>query len=246
MVDEGFIIGNGVVGKATGKALGIEKHFDLKGSDWTLKDAEDYKYLFICVPTPTTCGSCNTSAIEDLIKQMGGNHVYVIRSTCIPGTAKHLHNKYGVMTVSHPEFLTMSTADEDAINPDIVVLGSEMKPALDGVIDNFYRDKEDKIIRTTSTTAEMIKYGINTFYASKVLFANALYDQCQAAEVDYEVVKDALYKRKWIGENHLTVPFEGKRGLGGACLPKDLEAFATYSGRHFFRKMALMSKEKCW
>ena len=253
MKNEGFIVGYGVVGQATAKALGITKYFDLKGSPWTLEDARKYKYIFICVPTPTVNGRCDTSAVEATVKQLGGNHVFVIRSTVTPGTCRNLANKYHVMTVSYPEFLTMSTAEEDALNPDLVVIGSDHKPALDGLSNYFLTDfpKDGSkgvpyLVRTDSTTAEMIKYAINTFYATKVVFANALYDVCQSAGVDYDTVKRAMYKRKWVGDNHLTVPFNGKRGLGGPCLPKDLEAFASYSSKLFFRKMHQMAEEKCW
>jgi hypothetical protein len=51
------------------------------------------------------------------------------------------------------------------------------------------------------------------------------------------MVVDAMYKRKWIGKNHLAVPFNGKLGVNGKCLPKDLIAFAKYTGDDFFLNM---------
>jgi UDP-glucose 6-dehydrogenase len=93
------------------------------------------------------------------------------------------------------------------------------------------------VVLTDTVTAEFIKYAINTFYATKVLFANALYDVAENLGIEYDTVRDAMYARKWIGGNHLTVPWKGKRGINGKCLPKDLAAFATFSGHEFFEFM---------
>ena len=89
--------------------------------------------------------------------------------------------------------------------------------------------KTAKIFTTDTITAEMSKYAINTFYATKVTFANQIFDVAQRVGANYEMIKDIMYNRKWIGKNHLDVWNKGGRGSGGKCLRKDLDAFENYS-----------------
>ena len=238
IIKNAAIVGYGVIGNATATALGVKYHYDklLDKSNIAKHDIVNIKYLFICVPTPTIDNICDISEVENVITEFG-NHIYVIRSTVIPGTAGKLMAKYNCEIVSNPEFLTMSTALDDAINPDIIVLGGNKSVEVRRL---FYLDnnfKSSTFIETDNSTAEMIKYAINTFYATKTLFANYLYKICKDKDIDYNIIKEAMYKRKWIGNNHLSVPYNGKLGVGGNCLPKDLIAFASYSQNDFFNSL---------
>jgi len=242
MKSQAAIVGGGVTGKATAKALGIEKIFDklVKRSNITASEAVNFKYLFICVPTPTNSNGCDISYVEDTIKRFGNKHIFIIRSTVIPGTANMLVKKYNCTIISNPEFLTESTSEEDAINPDIIVLGSEEKRIIKDIRNLFYTKEKfpnSKIVETDNKTAEMIKYAINNFYAVKVIFANYLYRICNNEGINYNIVKETMYERKWIGKNHLTVPYRNQFGVRGKCLPKDLTAFAKFSNNHFYNEM---------
>ena len=109
-------------------------------------------------------------------------------------------------------------------------MGGENNVFLDDV-EAVYRGrfKGLDIIKTDSVTSEMIKYSINGFYGLKVIFANQIFDHAQKIGANYETIKKAMYKRKWIGGNHLDIFHKGGRGAGGKCLRKDLEAFAEWS-----------------
>ena len=90
------------------------------------------------------------------------------------------------------------------------------------------------IIKTDHSTAEMVKYFTNSFLASKVIFANEMYDICSSNEIDFDKVTEySLYDSR-IGRSHLMVPGpDGDRGYGGHCFPKDVAAiikFAELSG----------------
>ena len=245
MNNNAAIIGYGIVGQATANALGIKYHYDKLYSRSNIIKAEiqDIKYLFICAPTPTIDDICDITEVENIIREFGNNHIYIIRSTVTPGTADKMMIKYSCEIVSNPEFLTMSTATEDAINPDIVVLGGNKSSEI-AVRKLFYRGfKDSMFIETDNKTAEMIKYAINTFFATKTLFANYLYKICKDKNIDYDIIKEAMYMRKWIGKNHLNVPYEGKFGVGGNCLPKDLISFASYSQSEFFYSLVKFMKQ---
>lgn len=227
--------GMGVVGKATAKALSIPHYFDKTGANITLKEAAYKRYHFFCLPTPTVNGECQRDDIIELIRQLEDlphdQNVYIIRSTVIPGTARYIQSTLNINSViSNPEFLSEATAEDDAIHPDIVVIGGDKKNYVDDVVGIYQAHiKTAKIFTTDSITAELSKYAINTFYATKVVFANQIFDVAQHIGANYETIKEIMYNRKWIGENHLDIWHKDGRGAGGKCLRKDLDAFGNYS-----------------
>ena len=235
------IIGGGVLGQATAKSLGIKNIYDelRDRSNIEKSQLKDFKHIFICVPTPSDENGCDTSIVEKSISENINGQVFIIRSTVVPGTAERLMNKYKCDIISNPEFLTEKTSIEDAMSPDIIVIGGKNSTLTNEFSELFYEEDfiDSHIIKTDNKTAETIKYSINNFYAVKVIFANYLYRICKKENIDYDAVRDAMYKRKWIGKNHLSVPFNGKMGVNGKCLPKDLIAYAEYSGDDFFRGM---------
>jgi UDPglucose 6-dehydrogenase len=71
----------------------------------------------------------------------------------------------------------------------------------------------------------MIKYVTNTFLATKVSFANEMYQICEGLDIDYDkVIEYARYDDR-LGNSHWSVPGpDGDFGYGGHCFPKDLAA----------------------
>ena len=78
----------------------------------------------------------------------------------------------------------------------------------------------------------MIKYTINTFLATKVIFFNELHNLFDATNTN-ESWDNFIYflsKDPRIGNSHMMVPgHDGRYGFGGACLPKDAAAIMKYS-----------------
>lgn len=241
------IIGGGVLGQANARSLGINHVYDeiKERSNLEKQQLKDFDYIFICVPTPSTENGCDISIVEKSIAENLDDQIFVIRSTVIPGTAEKLMDKYNCNIINNPEFLTEKTSMEDAANTDIVVIGGKDNSITGEFRRLFYGDgfENSHFIETDNKTAEMIKYSINNFYAVKVLFANYLYRVCKQQGIDYEIIKEAMYKRKWIGKNHLTVPFNGRFGINGKCLPKDLIAFTKFSNDDFYLDMVKFMKE---
>lgn len=232
-MDNAVVVGGlGVVGTATRKLFGIDKYYDLRGKNCTIEDVSKSKYIFLTLPTKPTADGYNTEDIFNVINQINTypnkDRYYILRSTVIPGTTDSLMYRLGIGNVIYnPEFLTMSTIDDDTFNPDIVVLGCH-NPLWAKQIQSLYEKSvknKPKYFITRPREAEMIKVSTNLFYSTKVIFANQLYDVCKKYQINYDEVQSALYERKWIGKNHLKAVFNGKRGLHGMCLRKDLEAF---------------------
>ena len=79
------------------------------------------------------------------------------------------------------------------------------------------------------TTAELVKYSKNFFYALKVIYSNQMYDICKAMGVEWDEVKDIITseQRQQIGGSHMNPIFGLYRGFGGKCLPKDTMALGV-------------------
>ena len=66
----------------------------------------------------------------------------------------------------------------------------------------------------------------------KVTFFNQIYDAVQDTDANFSIIANAVGKDSRIGHSHTRVPgFDGKQGFGGACFPKDTNAFVNYSRR---------------
>ena len=89
-------------------------------------------------------------------------------------------------------------------------------------------------IFTDPITASFIKYTINSFLATKVSFFNELNQLFQesGAEDTWSNFINAVSIDNRIGSSHMQVPgHDGRLGFGGACLPKDSNAFLSYADK---------------
>ena len=233
------IIGQGFVGNAIYQKF--KNYFDVHTYDLDESKSNDTKenvihqqYLFLCLPTPmNTDGSCNVDIIErelENIDLIADNHevvkTVVIKSTISPGTTEKWNKKYEALNiVFNPEFLTEANAVEDFNNQNRIILGGP-RPATTE-LRRLYSKVFPKahIIKTDSTHAEMVKYLTNSFLATKVSFANEIYQVCQKLNIDYDKVVEYATLDDRLGKSHWTVPGpDGDFGFGGHCLPKDLSA----------------------
>lgn len=229
---QSVVIGPGYVGKATAFALQID-NFMGKGENFY--ELCHYKYFFLCIPTPTNGkGKQDISAIEEWLFRISKlkNHkddkIVILRSTVLPGTTDKLSQKYDLHIIHIPEFLSESTALEDELNPEFMVIGCKDIVIREKAKKLFLPlEKEIKFILCDPTTAEMIKYSMNSYFALKVIIANQLWDVAKEVGADYSKVKKALETHKWGSKNGWDVWHKGFRGFSGKCLPKDLYAFTS-------------------
>ena len=65
----------------------------------------------------------------------------------------------------------------------------------------------------------------NCFFATKVSFMNEMKLVAEKCNVDWEMAVEGFIRDGRIGHSHLDVPgHDGKRGFGGSCFPKDIQA----------------------
>ena len=237
------IIGQGFVGSAVRE--GMKNHFNIYTYDkdktkQTNTSSVDQlvsltRDIFLCVPTPMKKnGECDLSIVRSVLRELDfaaynlgiADLVVILKSTVPPGTTKGLNREYSNLTVTfNPEFLTEANAVEDYKNQSRIIIGGERE--VSSRVKHIFSKVFPKvnIIKTDSTTAEMIKYVTNTFLATKVSFANEMYELCRALSIDYDkVIEYARYDDR-LGHSHWAVPGpDGDYGYGGHCFPKDIKA----------------------
>ena len=242
------IIGQGFVGTAVKEGLKQFYEIDTFDLDESKRDVDYIEdiidrndIIFVCLPTPMKKdGSCDTSIVENTVMELDNlaltrqcsNRIIVIKSTIPPGTTERLNKECKhIQVVFNPEFLTEANSINDFKNQDRIIIGGP-RPASTKVRQLFSKAfPKAHIIKTGSTTAEMVKYMTNTFLATKVSFANEMKLICDELNIDYDkVVEYSIYDER-LGKSHWAVPGpDGKLGFGGSCFPKDINALIHLAG----------------
>lgn len=262
------IIGVGCVGKAYANA--VKNRDALIGYDPREKTDEDYELvprwansieelvnnsdlILMSLPTPTlSTGEQDISIYVDVIneiakalEEMGESPSIIIKSTITPNNLQYLMDI--IDWRSHigysPEFLTAANAFDDLINGDMHYVAGDSEACR--VYEEFII-KHSKIISTgvvihdSVEVLSVVKYCINVFLASKVMFFNGIYKVCEELGINYNDVINLVQIDSRMGTSHMQVPgTDGMLGYGGMCFPKDVAAFVNYIGEvdsleHFF------------
>lgn len=211
---------------------------------------------FVCVPTPMyEDGSPDVSIVEGVLELISvvpyssdsPERIAVVKSTVPPGSTERWNkafNDRGLHVIFNPEFLTEANAVNDMREQNRIVLGGP-RPHINTVRNVFQRAfPKVPIIKTSSTTAEMVKYVTNCMLAVKVSFANEIAQICEALDadglnIDYDKVVEYSKVDRRLGDTHWSVPgpvptHDGRYvcGFGGHCFPKDINALMSVA-RHY-------------
>jgi len=233
------VLGNGFVGESLAFAfspttdLRIYDVDPLKASH-TKEEVDECDFIFICVPTPMhRDGSQDLSYIEKVFDQAVEGPIYIIKSTVLPGTTADLCRRYPKLSiVFSPEFLTERTAKLDMLTQARIVLGGplEFTQRVQYLFEQRFMNRN--IIHTDSTTAELIKYMNNSFFATKVSIMNEFKLLSDKLGTNWVDALNGFASDGRIGDSHLHVPGpDGKLGYGGTCFPKDVNALITLADK---------------
>ncbi len=243
------VVGVGFVGTAVstgleavlGDDVEIREYDKFKDTESLESVVENSDIIFICLPTPMNDdGSCNTSIVEDGVRNVvacaNKRKVIVLKSTVPPGTTQRLQDLYPKHAlVFNPEFLTERNFIDDFIRQDRIILGYDPAHNIDRVLElyrSFIRKqkKSGNIYLETSGVAEMLKYVSNCYLSTKVALFNEFKEICDAVKIPYDKVIELLNWDVRVGKTHMKVPGpDGRRGFGGSCFPKDINALIAFA-----------------
>lgn len=232
----GFI-GLGFVGQA------ISKHYNFfdricidtdtsKGGTATYEEIKDAEGIFVCVPSPMRDdGSCNADILESVLANLKDyKGVIISKVTATPDIYERLGKEYPNL-VHVPEFLTSANAVEDYAKENWAIIGGTVLA---------YQREAERIIRYTKTNVEvvtcsigeasLVKYVINSFLATKVVFMNEMAALANHYGYDWNKMRRMITLDPRIGMSHTQVPgSDGQYGFGGMCFPKDTSAIIYHA-----------------
>lgn len=201
--------------------------------------SEAYKgqrYIFIGVQTPQDASgksdlSSLFAAVSAVADVVSNETIIIVKSTVAVGVFDELAALPAVQGkpitfVSCPEFLAEGTAVHDFFNPKRTIVGSD-DVALSKEIAGLFYGLGGKTIITNAKTAQMIKYGANSFLATRIAFINDISEICEQFGINVHDVTKALVMDPRVGGTYLTPSV----GFAGPCLPKDTAALIESSER---------------
>ena len=241
------IVGNGYVGGAIAHGFSptstgncTVKVYDklpersLNTLEETVNDSD---FIFVSVPTPMTKdGAISLKYIDQVFKEINevnkrADNIVILKSTVVPGTTGKLQEKFPELNiVFNPEFLTERSSRLDFINQSRIILGGNKEYT--ARVAKLYKDrfKYCNVIETDYKTSEVVKYFSNIFFSVKVAFANEMKLICEKIGADWDTALEGFVADGRIADSHLNVPGpDGKRGFGGSCFPKDINAFMAFA-----------------
>lgn len=224
------IMGVGVVGEALASVMPGAFLYDKYKNIGDLDEINKANIIFVCVPTPYARKTgFDFSAVEESLSNIKGKKIVVIKSTVLPGTTDKMQKKYPSHKILfNPEFLRQAHAKEDMKNPDRQIIGftERSKPIAKAILKILPRAPQEYVV--PAIEAEVTKYFANSFLATKVVFANQIYDLCQKMGANYASVKEMTGSDPRIGHSHLNILSDGYRGYSGACFPKDVNSLIQF------------------
>lgn len=186
---------------------------------------------FICVPTPLVDGKLDVSIVME-VAQKAQEDLIIIRSTVMPGTSDVLEKHFGKNIVFSPEYLgeTVNHPMSDQKGRQFVILGGRPENR-QKVIELYQRiyNANTTFREVTAYEAEVIKLTENRAIAFKVAQCQELYDVCQAAGLNYNTIREAVYSDDPRFNLWWTFVFPNARGFNSKCIPKDVYGWASWA-----------------
>ncbi len=222
---------------------GLEAMMNHNVNDGRLIFSADYERCFddadvvFCAGDPTlnTDGSTDLSPIKkialDFAKGIKKYSVFVLKTTVPAGTAKQIKeiiaeemnkraDKVEFDVASNPDFLTEGNAIKDFMKPDRIVIGVENERTKE-VLTRLYRPillRNNSVIFTDTSTAEMIKYAATCMLATRISLMNEIANFCEVVGADANVVRHGVGTDSRIGPKYI---YPGC-GYGGTLFSQDI------------------------
>jgi UDPglucose 6-dehydrogenase len=184
--------------------------------------------VFVCVPTPQgDAGVCDSRVLIEVVDDLC---VHDVAPTiiCKSTAPVSVYNRFPKDRVAYvPEYLRAAHAIEDYMRQQVMVIGANCPELAERVVAVFAESWSNTTPHLTipREAAVLAKYAHNVSLAAKVAVMNEVYEMASAYGIDWADVR-AGFSGTNVAGSHTQVPGpDGKRGFGGACFPKDVQAF---------------------
>lgn len=170
------------------------------------------------------------AALQSICRRAPLPSAVIVRSTLPPGASDALLSEYPCLRTRFayvPDFFRQGHAFEDLHNPSRVVIGLYDEAGLISVTRVFVTNPDVRTIVTSPSSAELIKYGSNSFLAVKISFGNEIAELCEAIGARVDDVLDGIGADRRIGRAFL----QPGLGYGDSCLPKDTRGYRHWADR---------------
>ena len=220
------IVGHGFVGKAVdeGFRINVEKFVVDPIYKTSIKELVKFNpdFIFVCLPTPMLKnGDQDTSILLEVFSELNEKARLIpkiLKSTILPNTLIEIFNACDNV-LYNPEFLREKHANEDFENAPFIILAGENNLSL--AVEELYKNnsscKTKNFIHIDPVSASLIKYSLNSFLATKVIFFNQIKKifDASSADLNWAEFTEILAKDGRIGSSHMEVPgHDGKKGYG--------------------------------
>ena len=210
-------------------------------------DLSDSQIAYLIVPTPSAVdGSFINDYLLSALEALGGawrNSVepktIVIVSTVMPGSTEgglrtHLERAINkrcgekLALVYSPEFIALGSVVENLLNPDVILIGSDLNWAHDKhlAVTTSYLTDVPNVISLNFKEAELAKILLNTYITMKISFANFIGELARFDDgINARSIAEAVSADSRVGSKY----FRPGLGYGGPCFPRDNRALISYS-----------------
>jgi UDPglucose 6-dehydrogenase len=200
---------------------------------------------FIIVPTPSMKNHAFDnkyilSSLDKICEQLQHKSKYVINitSTVNPGSCNFFinyiekkynlkHGKQFVLTYN-PHLIALGSIYENVLNPDLVIIGSDLKYGhryLNKLYSKIYKKKVDRVKFLNLKEAEISKIAINTFITLKISYANTIsHITDNEKKINSAKILEAIGTDSRIGKKYLSLGAL----FSGPCFPRDNLSFVNY------------------
>jgi UDPglucose 6-dehydrogenase len=200
---------------------------------------------FIIVPTPSMKNHAFDnkyilSSLDKICEQLQHKSKYVINitSTVNPGSCNFFinyiekkynlkHGKQFILTYN-PHLIALGSIYENVLNPDLVIIGSDLKYGhryLNKLYTKIYKKKVDRVKFLNLKEAEISKIAINTFITLKISYANTISQITDnEKKINSAKILEAIGTDSRIGKKYLSLGAL----FSGPCFPRDNLSFVNY------------------
>lgn len=263
------VIGLGVIGMPT--ARHVSQYYNVYGYDISsekVKAASNYPpattdwsqvprsdVYVVCVNTWWRNGKADISAIDAVCRQISESAkpgaLVSIESTVTLGTCRNLfenifQEKLNVVNCPHRlwELGTLSPKDMEAYGVNQVRIMGAVNEESKEIAQTYFDSIQIKTISVSSCEiSEISKITENSYRYIEVAFAEELAMICRKHGLRFEEVRNACNTLKREKEGWQVQIMEARSGIGGTCLPKDIEYLFSISNPARLIKGAIETDE---